>query len=306
MPLSSDNPEARAAEGVFWADAGNILISKSLADDSAATDSVRMAAAVVVGDAAFIKHDFKTATAYYKKAMQFEGDGGHYRFRAGVGALAAGDTADAIACFIAVVGTNDAKLSNRARVKLGDIAIARGEYASAMKWFQETGPFSSKNGWSVPSFIGKLTCAKYLGLADSAAVFERLLSLYAKTMLEKERFKKAQDLPLLKKGMIAAKVDQAPSRPRPAAAKTSKTPAGKGDSSYTLQVGAFSSRERAMELRQKLLKNHKDVACVPALVSEQTFYRVWVGDFASREEADRFGKNRFQRQGQAYRIVMRQ
>ncbi|MBN1131280.1 MAG: SPOR domain-containing protein, partial [Chitinispirillaceae bacterium] len=193
-------------------------------------------------------------------------------------------------------------LANRARVRLGDIANEKGDYAGAMKWFQETGPFTAKNGWSVPAFLGKLTCAKNLGLADSAAVFERLLSLYAKTMLEKERFEKVRTLPLRKKGTAVAA--RPPSR---AGVMQGKKPSGGGnDTSFTLQVGAFSSRERAMELRQKLIKTHKNVVCVPALVSEQTFYRVWVGDFASREEAERFGRDRFVRQGQSYRIVVKQ
>ncbi|MBN1130617.1 MAG: hypothetical protein JXA71_16635, partial [Chitinispirillaceae bacterium] len=79
----------------------------ALVEDTAAADSVRMRAAGTLADAAFLARDFATARDYYTRAMRFERTPGHYRFRAGCAALAGGDTANAIACFTSVAGTND-------------------------------------------------------------------------------------------------------------------------------------------------------------------------------------------------------
>jgi septal ring-binding cell division protein DamX len=278
---------------------------REIAADSTAPDSIRMVAAGMHADAAFAAGDFAAARDSYARAASCDKNPGYFLYRSGLAALKCGDTATAVSCFTRCMAANDSDLSNRVRVMLGDLACASGAYERAMKLFQETGNFSAKNNWSVPAFIGKLTCAKYLGLADSAAVFDRLLSLYAKSMLEKERYKRAKELPLQK----PKKTDERQSDP-PAPAKdplrgTANVTAW-SDSSFTLQIGAFGSRERAQELKNRLSKKFKGVTCMPAVVSDRTFYRVWIGEFATREQAESFGRNRLSGQGQEYRVVVRQ
>jgi tetratricopeptide (TPR) repeat protein len=278
---------------------------RDIAADSTAPDSVRMIAAGMHADAAFAAGDFSAARDSYARAARYEKNPGYFLYRSGLASLKCGDTAAAVSCFTRCQEMNDSDLSNRVRVMLGDLALASGEYERAMRLFQETGKFSAKNNWSVPAFIGKLACAKHLGLADSAAVFDRLLSLYAKSMLEKERYERAKELPLQNANKISERRNDPPMVKNEPARGTANL-SEHGDTSYTLQIGAFGSRERAQELRNRFSKKFKGVTCMPAVVSDRTFYRVWIGDFATREQAESFGKNRLSGQGQEYRIVVRQ
>jgi cell division protein FtsN len=142
-------------------------------------------------------------------------------------------------------------------------------------------------------------------MGDSAAVFDRLLSLYAKSMVEKERYKRARELPLQKaKNSSERRNDQPVVKNGPI--RDTENVTASGDTSYTVQIGAFGSRERAQELRNRFSKKFKGVTCMPAVVSDHTFYRVWIGEFDTREQAEAFGKDRLLGQGQEYRIVVRQ
>jgi tetratricopeptide (TPR) repeat protein len=280
---------------------------REIASDSTAPDSLRMIAAGMHADAAFAAGDFAVARDSYARAAGSEKNPGYFLYRSGLAALKCGDTTAAVSCFTRCLTMNDSDLSNRVRVMLGDLDCASGEYERAMKLYQETGSFSAKNNWSVPAFIGKLTCAKYLGLADSAAVFDRLLSLYAKSMLEKERYKRAKELPLLKPEKTSKSQSDPPALAKePLRCAANVTAPGPGDTSFTLQIGAFGSRERAQELKNRLSKKFKGVTCMPAVVSDRTFFRVWIGEFTTREQAESFGRNRLSGQGQEYRVVVRQ
>jgi tetratricopeptide (TPR) repeat protein len=281
-------------------------VYSDLLADTGAADSVRMMAAGLKADACYASGDFRCARDFYAQAVRYDANrSAVFLHRAGLAAIKAGDTAQALSFFSQSAGMNDSDYSNRSRVMLGNCALASADYERAMKLFQETGSFSAKNSWSVPAFIGKLTCAKYLGLADSAAVYDRLLSLYAKSMLEKERYIQAKELPLQRPGKQAARRESAP-EPKRTLNAGDATDTFTEDTTFTLQVGAFGSKYRAQELTGALSKKFKGVTCMPAIVSDRTFYRVWIGSFASRELAETFGKNRLAGLGQEYRIVVRQ
>jgi tetratricopeptide (TPR) repeat protein len=270
-----------------------LRIYGDLAADTTTADSLRTIAAGLNADALFAAGDFRAAREAYVLAARGQRNTAYHHHRAGLAALKAGDTVSARSLFRQSIECGDAEYSNRSRVMLGDLLCTAGEYGQAMELFLATGSFSAKNSWAVPAFIGKLTCAKKLGLADSAEVYDRLLSLYAKTMLEKERYARVRKMPLAKQanntGPDTAPVSQ-PDR----------------DSRFTLQVGAFGSRDRARELQKNLSKKFTGVTCSTGIVSNRTYYRVWVGEFASREQAEDFGRNRLSAHGHEYRIVVRQ
>ena len=54
---------------------------------------------------------------------------------------------------------------------------------------------------------------------------------------------------------------------------------------FTFQVGAFTNRENAVKLKQKLDRKYKNAHIVPYNSGYETFYRVRVGKFSSLEEA---------------------
>ncbi|MBN2036492.1 MAG: SPOR domain-containing protein [Chitinispirillaceae bacterium] len=292
---STSSFETRLSSASASACSTALGIYEELTNDESAPDSIRALSAGLRGDAAFAMGDYDAAEAYYEKAMRFSRSDSRYQYCRALAARAGGDTAQAKKDFLEVAQARHEEGSRLAYLALGDLAQTSGDYEKAMALYQKTGSFSAKNSWSVSAFCGKLACAKRLGLADSAAVYERLLSLYAKTMLEKEQFKMAREQTLQKKDVESQRKKQH---------KTIKA-ASKYDTTFTLQVGAFGSKERASALAKKLSKKYKNVDCVAALVSNRTLYRVWVGDFSTREEAETFGRERLGRRGHEYRIIIK-
>ena len=64
------------------------------------------------------------------------------------------------------------------------------------------------------------------------------------------------------------------------------TPYTKGP--FTIQVGSFISRSNAVSLMEELQRAYKDVCITELKTSENTYYRVRLGTFKTRDEAYRF------------------
>jgi tetratricopeptide (TPR) repeat protein len=290
-PVSPDSPEARLAAARAVPCSSAVMVFQELSSDSTAADSVRMAASGCRADIAFALREYETARDYYKKAMAFEKGQGRYHLRTALAALANGDTAEALETLSAVIDSGETSLRNEAAVQKGELLLARKDYQASMELFQKTGPFSFKNSWSVRAMLGKLECARSLGMADSADAFDKKLAGYRQTMLEKERLRKAREIPLVKTEKVTT---AGPAKDTAAA-----------DSVFAVQVGAFGSKANAEALIKKLKPKYKEVSCVPAVVEERTFYRVWVGSFDTREAAERLGRDRLMREGYVYRVVVK-
>jgi tetratricopeptide (TPR) repeat protein len=290
-------PQAKLAAAMAAPCSSAVSVFQELSADSTAPDSVRRGASGRRADIAFALREYETACDYYKKAATFEKGLGRYHFRTAVAALANGDTAEALKMFSTVIDSGETPFRHEAALQKGELLLGKKEYQAAMDLFQKTGPFSFKNSWSVRALLGKLECARRLGLADSAVAWDRRLSGYRQTILEKERLRKVREIPLAKPQSGAADS----TRPAAPAVKDTAT----ADSVFALQVGAFGSKANAEALAKKLKQKHKEVLCVPAVVEERTFYRVWVGNFDTREAAERFGRDKLMREGFVYRVVVK-
>ena len=55
---------------------------------------------------------------------------------------------------------------------------------------------------------------------------------------------------------------------------------------YTLQVGSFSQLENAQQLRDRLAKSFTDVTIAPTQSKDLTYYRVHLGTFSTRADAE--------------------
>jgi len=55
---------------------------------------------------------------------------------------------------------------------------------------------------------------------------------------------------------------------------------------YTLQVGSFSQLENARQLRDRVAKSFSDVTIAPLQSKDTTYYRVSLGTFSSRSDAE--------------------
>ena len=55
---------------------------------------------------------------------------------------------------------------------------------------------------------------------------------------------------------------------------------------YTLQLGSFSQRQNALELRDRLAQSYSDVIITPLQLRDATYYRVQLGTFSDRAAAE--------------------
>lgn len=55
---------------------------------------------------------------------------------------------------------------------------------------------------------------------------------------------------------------------------------------YTLQLGSFSQLENARQLRDRIAASFNDVSIAPLKFSDATYYRVQLGTFSSRADAE--------------------
>jgi tetratricopeptide (TPR) repeat protein len=72
---------------------------------------------------------------------------------------------------------------------------------------------------------------------------------------------------------------------------------------YTVQVGAFTERANALSQRDYLSGFGLEVELAQRVKGGRTFYLVWVGRFASKEEAQRYGEEFKRRFKKPYRVV---
>jgi tetratricopeptide (TPR) repeat protein len=303
LKTALQSPEARLAAAQAAPCSTALRVYLEVAADSTVPDSLKMAACGYRADIAFALREYETALDYYKRAARFEKAPGYCHYRQALAALANGDTAASEAVLKTVADNSESGAAHEAQVALGECLIKRGEYREAMASFQKAGPFSSKDSWSIQALLGKLACARHLGFVDSIAVFEKELSPYAATILEKERLRKIREIPLPEPAAPTAGSPTVVSVKK--AIKDTVTKETPRDSVFSLQVGAFGSKERAAALTKKLAAKFKEAECVPAVIDERTFYRVWVGNFESRDDAENFGKIKLLREGLVYRVVVK-
>ncbi len=69
---------------------------------------------------------------------------------------------------------------------------------------------------------------------------------------------------------------------------TSPNPIGfiRSSLNYTLQLGSFSQRQNAQQLRDRLAQSHPDVSITPLQIKDATYYRVQLGTFSDRAAAE--------------------
>lgn len=295
-------PSARIAAAKAAPCSTAITLYASISADTALSDTIRAQAFSLLADYAFALREYETARDNYKKASALDKKNPRYVYRSGLSLLANGDSADAIKAMTLAAGRNEPVVSNEARVVLGRLSYAKGDYRAAMDHFRQTGDFSPTNSWSIAAGFGKLMCSRALGLSDSAGFYEKQLAPYSRSILEKQWIAKP------KPGAAVIKADTVTAQKSVLAILSGKNApiAGTDDSTaavFTLQVGAFASDASALALKKRLAKNFKEVSCVTAIISTRTFYRVWVGTFKTREAAEKFGRDELMELGLVFRVV---
>jgi cell division septation protein DedD len=86
----------------------------------------------------------------------------------------------------------------------------------------------------------------------------------------------------------AAKADDAKKPPPTPAAPPVNLPSNAPEGTYTIQVGAFASKENADNLVTRLKGKYENITVSPIASGGQTLYRVRVGSFPRKEDAAAF------------------
>ena len=105
---------------------------------------------------------------------------------------------------------------------------------------------------------------------------------------ERRSTKAPESAPATSRTARAAKASPASTPARPAPAQAASAPAGAEGEAWTVQVSAFRSRALAEELRSRLAARGFDAYVFPSLTEDgRPRYRVRVGNYASRNDAER-------------------
>jgi tetratricopeptide (TPR) repeat protein len=261
-----------------------------LSGDPKTPDSLRAASYKQLGDYSFVHSAFKTAAEKYRLASTVI-DVPAYRHLQAFACAAMHDTASARTLWLDLTSASGSDYAIEAQYHLGLLDMKAGAFDSALKKLTLAGAIDTTRSWTIAAAAAKLECALRLGRKDSMAVFEKKLQPYRERLLEKDLL----DLAGVQTGKKPATVTAAPAPE----ATTSDSAV------YTLQVGAFGSLDNAAGLQQRLATRFGEVAVLPVTLSEQVFYRVRIGTFKSKADAEAFGNDSLAPEGIAFKAVVK-
>lgn len=72
---------------------------------------------------------------------------------------------------------------------------------------------------------------------------------------------------------------------------------------FTLQIGAFGNRDNAMKLKESFSRQGYDVSITTKYLSDQLLYLVWLGEFETEDQAQRFGADLKNRHDISFQVV---
>ena len=138
---------------------------------------------------------------------------------------------------------------------------------------------------------GQIWATLIIGAISLTIVFEVGVSIGKKRVINAELEEERQgDIRMPEPKQGAAEANLSPTR-TPSKQPAKQLEAQEKKAQYTIQVGTFSSRQNAENL-VNLLKSYEYISRLGFVESDagKTFHCVFVGEFDTKDEADRFGK----------------
>ena len=269
-----------------------IAIYKSISETTTSPDSLRALAYKQLGDYYYVSNSYLRAIEQYRYASKY-GKDPVYKHNWALAAYVSGDSASAKSLWHTLTLEHGDTIAEIANYHLGLLYTKRKLYQDAFNCFDKTGTPSASKPWAVASLQGKIDCAKKLGQNDKAANIDRQLDPWRDHLLEKGFSSSAAAAPVSK---TATAEETTP---------VNDTASEKPDSlkRFTLQIGAFSSKENALGLEQRLEALFPEVTTSQFSIDNKVFYRVWVGSFKSKDSASAFGSDSLAKKGFSFRIV---
>lgn len=277
-----------------------VVIYKSLTEQSNISDSLKSAAYVKLGQYYYISKNYNQAANCYRNASKY-GKNPEYRHYWALAALASGDRETAKSIWHTLTLEYGDTLSEMAQCQLGLLCFEQKKYQDALNYYAKAGAPAVNHPWAVTALAGKLECVKKLGLNEEALQFEAQLQPYRKLLIENlptsENKQKSEQI-------TADTVLPVEKNQDSNAITVSEMTDTLGF--FTLQVGAFSSKDNAQALVNKVKIKHPSVSIVPLSINDKLFYRVWIGAFKSKSEAEHYGLDSLKKTGLSFRIVEKQ
>jgi cell division protein FtsN len=189
---------------------------------------------------------------------------------------------------------------------LGDHRFVREEYARAAEFYQQASRFDNSSRYRhlyalAAALAGDTAAAAEIWTAIAADRSDGMSAEAAQLLAYVNRQSGAREeaapVPVI---TISAVAPAAMMQAQPAAAPAPPPPPR---ASFTVQVGAFGSKDNADNLARRLAAEHGDVTVVPTATTP-TLHRVWVGTFAAREAAVAFAE-KLTLSGMTTRVVER-
>lgn len=270
-----------------------VSIYKSVGELNTNPDSLRGIAYKKLGDYYYASSEYLRAIEGYRYALKY-GKKPEYRHYWALSALASGDEESAKSIWHTLTLEYGDTLSEIAQYHMGLLDLKQKKYQDALNCFSKAGIPVANHPWTVAAISGKIECAKKLGLSEKVTQFEKQLDPYRDLMMENYYANTAKPTP--------QKVSELSSTSK---ITISDTVSEKPDSlkQFTLQVGAFGSKENAQALEQKIKSKFTGISIVQFIIDDKTFYRVWIGTFKSKTEAEAFGTDSLTKNGLHFRVV---
>ncbi len=289
------NPEVKFAYATLARCSVAIPIYKSLTVQKSVSDSLKGCAYERLGSYSYISKDYKNAIYNYRNASR-TGKKPEYRHLWALSEFAAGNFEDAKSIWHTLTLEYGDTLSEIAQYHLGLLNIKQKKYSEALTCLSKSGIPSNKHPWAIAALVAKIECAKKLGMNQKAAEYEVQLQPYRNFLLEKQSISERQTITVQSNDSIEK------------TQKSKLSPATEVTDSvqlYTLQVGAFSLKENAQTLAQKIKEQYKNVSVVSIEFEDKIFYKVWIGTFTTKIEAESFGTDSLKKDGLSFRVVER-
>lgn len=237
----------------------------------------------LLGDHAFIKEDYKKAAALYSEASKFH-NLSVYRHLHALAAALDGQTAAAAEIWNTIAEDLSDELNTLASLHLAYLETRKLNWAEAYSILQSAAPADTASPLYIPFVWEMLECSREMKRGDRVSFHEKQLAAFKGHIIEG--------------GGIA--VFQQPVSAHPRSGNTANVNAEKNVSldkketlpqnqqkaNFTIQVGAFGSKDNAENMVKKLSENYRDVIILPPAIGGPVLYRVRVGSFVKREEAE--------------------
>lgn len=272
-----------------------VPIYKALIFQKNVSDSLKGCAYEKLGSHSYISKDYKNAIYYYRNASR-TGKKPEYRHLWALSESAAGNFEEAKSIWHTLTLEYGDTLSEIAQYHLGLLNIKQKKYSEALVCLSKSGTPSNNHPWSIDALVAKIECARKLGMNQKAAEYEVQLQPYRNLLLEKQNAFENQTNTVQvndstgknQKSNIPSVIERTDSVQQ-----------------YTLQVGAFSLKENAHALAQKVKVQYKNVSVVPIEIEDKIFYKVWIGIFTTKIEAENYGADSLKKDGLSFRVVER-